>query len=106
LHSYPTDPWTIEPSVDADRPEIDLGTSPALTPPIWAQALRRHFEAAGYRVAFNTPYSGVIDAGAEAAIMIEIRRDVLGISPSSAEFLRLSSALASAPAPMHPVQSS
>ena len=99
LHSYPRDAWPIEPNCGSDRPEIDLGTDPALTPPDWARALRMHFEGAGYSVAFDTPYAGVIDAGARAAVMIEVRRDVLGDGPTSAPYRRLLDVLAEAPAP-------
>jgi N-formylglutamate amidohydrolase len=97
LHSYPRKAWPIEPNTGADRPEIDIGTDPGLTPPAWAHALRRHFEAEGYGVGFDTPYAGVIDAGAEAAVMIEIRRDLLGTGPDCDAFRRLARVLAGAP---------
>ena len=99
LHSYPVKAWPIEMDVDAYRPEIDLGTDDALTPSAWSQALQRHFESAGYSVGFNTPYAGVIDAGAAAAVMIEIRRDMLGTGPGSPEYMRLAEALRRAPSP-------
>ena len=99
LHSYPVNAWPIEMDVGAYRPEIDLGTDDALTPSAWSQALQLHFESAGYTVGFNTPYAGVIDAGAAAAIMIEIRRDVLGIGPGSPEYQRLAEVLQRAPPP-------
>ena len=44
----------------------------------WVQALTQHFREQDYEVGHNTPYAGVIDAGANAAVMIEIRRDVVG----------------------------
>ncbi len=99
LHSYPVKAWPIELNVDAYRPEINLGTDDAITPWVWSQALQRHFESAGYAVGFNTPYAGAIDAGAAAAVMIEIRRDVLGTGPGSPEYMRLAEALQRAPAP-------
>lgn len=99
LHTYPATPWPIEPQANAPRPEIDLGTSPGVTPPNWAGALRDHFEQQGFSVAENSPYAGVIDAGAEAAIMIEIRRDILGDGPGSAQWHRLTSALSAMPVP-------
>ena len=99
LHSYPVNVWPIEPNPDAYRPQIDLGTNDELTPSDWSQALQRHFESAGYTVGFNTPYAGVIDAGAAAAVMIEIRRDVLGTGPGSPEYQRLTEVLQRAPAP-------
>ena len=85
LHTYPTERWHVEPDVTADRPEIDLGATDGITPESWVEDLTRHFEDAGFNVGRNTPYVGVIDAGAHAAIMLEIRRDVLG-SPRD-EFL-------------------
>ncbi len=97
LHSYPTVPWSVEPSPNAPRPEIDLGTSQGITPDPWIKAVRKHFEAAGYQVGENTPYAGVIDAGAERAIMIEIRRDMIGIPNSSDSWQRLVAALAGLP---------
>lgn len=99
LHSYPVKAWPIELNPDACRPAIDLGTDDALTPSAWSQAPQRHFENAGYTVGFNTPYAGVIDAGAAAAVMIEIRRDVLGIGPGSPEYQRLAEVLRRAPPP-------
>jgi N-formylglutamate amidohydrolase len=99
LHSYPVDPWPIEPQADAPRPEIDLGTSPGLTPPDWTEALRDHFTRLGFTVAENAPYAGVIDAGADAAIMIEIRRDMLGMGPRSDTWSRLQKALGQMPIP-------
>lgn len=102
LHSYPETPWRIEPAGASIRPQIDLGTDEALTPPAWAEALARHFHSAGLSVAFNTPYAGVIDAGARAAVMIEIRRDLMGGGPGTDAFGRLSGILGTAPAPPPP----
>jgi N-formylglutamate amidohydrolase len=99
LHTYPVAPWPIEPQAVAARPEIDLGTSPGLTPPSWTEALRDHFERQGFTVAENAPYAGVIDAGANAAIMIEIRRDMLGVGPRSDKWSRLQEALGQMPIP-------
>ena len=61
--------------------------------------LTRHFEKAGYQVGRNTPYVGVIDAGASAAIMLEIRRDVLGSPEDAAQWNRLVRALTDMPFP-------
>jgi N-formylglutamate amidohydrolase len=99
LHSYPVNAWPIELNPDAYRPQIDLGTDDTLTPSAWSQALQRHFESAGYTIGFNTPYAGVIDAGATAAVMIEIRRDALGTGPGSLEYQRLAEVLQRAPPP-------
>ncbi|MCC5969093.1 MAG: N-formylglutamate amidohydrolase [Pararhodobacter sp.] len=99
LHTYPEKAWPIEPRIDAARPEIDLGTSAGITPIEWTAGLWAHFERHGFTVEENTPYSGVIDAGAKHAVMIEIRRDVLGSGPGSPEWHRLVSALATLPLP-------
>ena len=98
LHSYPRDRWPIEPPSDGSRPEIDLGFEPGLSPDAWVAELTAHFEARGYRVGHNTPYAGVIDAGARAAVMVEIRRDVVG-TPGDGQWTRLVSALAAMPMP-------
>lgn len=57
------------------------------------------FEAAGFDVGINVPYAGVIDAGADAAIMIEIRRDVLMYGADDEKFNRISDCLSSMPMP-------
>jgi hypothetical protein len=44
-------------------------------------------------VGHNTPYNGVIDAGADAAVMIEIRRDLVG------DWVRLIRTLSAMPMP-------
>lgn len=78
LHTYPAKPWTIERHAQGPRPEIDIAFTEGVTPPSWVSALSLHFHQQGYDVGHNTPYAGVIDAGAKAAVMIEIRRDVVG----------------------------
>ncbi|MFN8704931.1 MAG: N-formylglutamate amidohydrolase, partial [Rhodospirillales bacterium] len=77
LHTYPSEPWPIERLAQGPRPEIDIGFSDGLTPLDWVEALADHFRQHGYDVGYNTPYVGVIDAGAKAATMIEIRRDIV-----------------------------
>ena len=99
LHSYPVMPWSIESDPQAPRPEIDLGTSQGITPKFWIDAVRKHFEAEGYQVGENTPYAGVIDAGAKNAMMIEIRRDMIGIPNSSDSWGKLVKTLAGMPLP-------
>jgi N-formylglutamate deformylase len=99
LHSYPMEPWPIEPDLNASRPEIDLGHSPGLTSDSWVADLTKHFQDQGYSVGQNTPYSGVIDAGAVNAVMIEIRRDVLGAGPRSRLWNKLVGSLRSMPLP-------
>ena len=78
LHTYPASPWPIERHAGGARPEIDIGFTEGLTPPLWVDALTQHFRESGYEVGHNTPYVGVVDAGASAAVMIEIRRDIVG----------------------------
>jgi len=98
LHTYPVEPWIIERHAQGPRPEIDIGFTDGLTPPSWVSALSQHFHQRGYDVGHNTPYEGVIDAGARAAVMIEIRRDVVG-QPNGADpkWKRLIDALRSMP---------
>ena len=97
LHTYPAAPWPIERRAHGARPEIDIGFSQGLTPPLWVDALTQHFRKNGYEVGHNTPYVGVIDAGASAAAMIEIRRDIVGQPGADPKWLRLISALSTMP---------
>lgn len=97
LHTYPAEPWPIERHADEARPEIDIGFSQRLTPRLWVDALTQHFRESGYEVGHNTPYLGVIDAGASAAAMIEIRRDIVGQPSTDPKWLRLISALSTMP---------
>lgn len=97
LHTYPKEPWAIERHAGGARPEIDIGFTDGLTSAEWVVALSDHFSAAGYEVDHNSPYSGVIDAGAAQAVMIEIRRDVVGTPGDDPKWLRLISALKTMP---------
>lgn len=97
LHTYPLEPWPIERHMEGDRPEIDIGFTPILTPVGWVQSLTQHFSEAGFKVGHNTPYCGVIDAGARAAVMIEIRRDVVGRPGDNPKWRRLIHALKTMP---------
>ena len=97
LHTYPAEPWPIERHTHGQRPEIDIGFAEGLTPAAWVDALSLHFKQHGYEVGHNTPYVGVIDAGAKAAVMIEIRRDVVGIPGQDPKWLRLIEALRTMP---------
>lgn len=97
LHTYPTEPWVIERYADGPRPEIDIGFTDGLTPSTWVDSLTLHFERYGYEVGHNTPYTGVIDAGARAAVMIEIRRDIVGHLGADPKWLRLIEALRTMP---------
>lgn len=97
LHSYPVEPWSIELRPNDSRPEIDLGFTEELTPTKWVTSITNHFKNLDFEVGHNTPYSGVIDAGAKAAIMIEVRRDVIGSHQHSLQWKRLVNALNSMP---------
>lgn len=99
LHTYPKDPWKIERRPSDPRPEIDLGFEKITAPMDWINDLTKHFRECGYDVAHNTPYSGVIEIGAAAAVMIEIRRDVVG-EPNSPQWDKLIHALGSIPLPL------
>lgn len=97
LHTYPAAPWPIERYAHGARPEIDIGFTEGLTPPSWVYMLTQHFKESGYQVGHNTPYVGVIDAGASVAVMIEIRRDIFGQPGTDPKWLRLISALSTMP---------
>jgi len=97
LHTYPAEPWPIERHAHGPRPEIDLGFSEGLTPLSWVDTLTEHFQRNGYKVGHNTPYVGVIDAGAKAAVMIEIRRDIVGLPDVDPKWQRLIAALSTMP---------
>lgn len=97
LHSYPAEAWPIEPDQSAHRPEIDIGTTPGLSPRSWVDNLRGHFETHGFEVGENTPYAGVVDAGASAAVMIEIRRDILSSPADRPRWLHIVTALSGLP---------
>lgn len=97
LHTYPVEPWPIERNAVGARPEIDIGFTEGLTPLSWVAALTEHFRLHGYEVGHNSPYVGVIDAGAKSAVMIEIRRDVVGQPGADPKWFRLISALSTMP---------
>jgi N-formylglutamate amidohydrolase len=97
LHTYPREPWPIERITVGPRPEIDIGFSEGLTPISWVVALTEHFRFHGYEVGHNSPYAGVIDAGAMAAVMIEIRRDIVGVPGHDPQWCRLIDALRAMP---------
>ena len=98
LHTYPPEPWKIERHAHSPRPEIDIGFTEGLALSYRVSALFQHFRKQSYEVQHNTPYEGVIDAGAKAAVMIEIQRDVVG-QPSGTDpkWNRLVSALRGMP---------
>lgn len=94
---YPVEPWPIERHKHGPRPEIDIGFSEGLTPLSWVEALTEHLRRHGYEVGHNSPYVGVIDAGATAAVMIEIQRDIVGRPGSDSKWQRLIAALSTMP---------
>ena len=97
LHTYPSKPWVVELPSSGARPEIDIGFSEGLTPMRWVNNLTAHFKNMGYTVGHNTPYVGVIDAGANASVMIEIRRDIVGVPGADPVWQRLVNALSKMP---------
>lgn len=97
LHTYPVQPWAIEPDHSSERLEIDIGFITGLSPENWVRVLTVHFEVCGYSVGHNTPYVGVIDAGATAAVMIEIRRDIVGTPDGCPQWERLVNAMSDMP---------
>ncbi|CUH46428.1 N-formylglutamate amidohydrolase [Ruegeria atlantica] len=99
FHSYPLSAWAVEADRDAPRPEIDLGFSDGVTSEAWLASLKIHFEAFGYEVGLNTPYSGVIDVGAQDAVMLEIRRDLMSAWKDERDGGRLLDCLSKVPMP-------
>ena len=99
LHSYPRSPWKVEANPGSHRPEIDIGTDSSLTPSVWISHLKAHFEAIGFTVGQDTPYAGVIDAGSKYAVMLEIRRDILGSPDDEKKWRRMVEALSNMPIP-------
>lgn len=97
LHTYPAEPWSIERHAHGKRPEIDIGFTEGLSSRSWIRALTEHFRKHGYEVGHNTPYVGVIDVGAQEAVMIEIRRDIVGQPGSDPNWQRLISAMSTIP---------
>ena len=83
-HSYPSKalPYELE-NQSLHRPEIGIGTDAFHTPVYLKEALAESFTAAGYEVAFDTPFAGSLvplsvygkDARA-MSVMIEIRKDL------------------------------
>lgn len=97
LHTYPAEPWPIERHAAGQRPEIDIGFSEGVTPASWVTAPTKHFRLHGYEVGHNSPYAGVIDAGAMSAVMIEIRRDIVGVPGHDPKWCSLIEALRAMP---------
>ncbi len=82
IHSYPGVTLAYEPSKNAHRPEVCIGTDEYHTPHQLAQTALNIFRDYGFETAMNTPFSGTIVPAAHyrkdpsvSSIMIEIRRD-------------------------------
>ena len=82
-HSFPSRPLPYELVQDPKRPQICIGTDPFHTPRWLSSMLSTAFEAAGYEVAIDTPFSGSIvpmefynKAPEVLSVMIELRRDL------------------------------
>ena len=82
-HSFPCNPLPYEINQKGDRPEICIGTDEFHTPAALLFHLQGAFEAAGFTVATNEPFSGALvpqryyqrDARV-SSVMIEVRRDI------------------------------
>jgi N-formylglutamate amidohydrolase len=82
-HSFPSQALPYEIDQTAERPEICIGTDDFHTPELLLSCLQDAFQAAGFTVSINTPFSGAlvplryyrIDARV-SSVMIEVRRDV------------------------------
>lgn len=64
--------------------------------------MEAHFLRAGFTVGINTPDAGVHDAGARAAVIIEIRRDDLWSPDRAGPWARVVRALSGMPIPGAP----
>lgn len=80
-HSFATVPLPAEPDQAPVRPDVCLGTDPFHTPRTLVAGLQSAFEAEGFRVAVDRPFSGTIVPrrwyGADArvtSVMLEVRR--------------------------------
>ena len=80
-HSFPSRPLPYEDDQHLDRPDICVGTDPFHTPPHLRDAAVHFFEAAGWRVAVDRPFSGALVPlrfyGTDArvkSVMVEVNR--------------------------------
>ena len=83
VHSYPSEPLPYESDHKKIRPEICIGTCDFHTPKTLADLLINEFTSAGFDVALNTPFAGVLIPNMfwqkkpdVMGFMLEIRRDV------------------------------
>lgn len=82
-HSFPATALPYEADQRPNRPQICIGTDGFHTPPWLSEALVNEFEADGFSVGLNAPFSGALvpmgyfekDARVAAA-MVEVRRDL------------------------------
>ena len=82
-HSFPSAPLPYETNRSGPRPQICIGTDAFHTPAALAATARRLFEAEGFSVALDTPFSGSIvprcwyrSDRAVRSLMVEVRRDL------------------------------
>ncbi len=80
-HSFPSRPLPYEECQDERRPQICIGTDEFHTPRWLAEAAVRSFEAEGFEVAVDRPFSGAIAPSAHyqktravRSVMIEVNR--------------------------------
>lgn len=83
-HSYPSRalPYELE-NCTLPRPEIGIGTDPFHTPAYIRDRIAAAFEAAGYEVGLDTPFTGALVPNAfygrdkrVMGVMMEVRRDL------------------------------
>lgn len=82
-HSFPSSPLPYEPNQDPVRPDICIGTDPFHTPDSLRGSFVSAFEAAGYKVRLDSPFSGALvplkhyrkDPRVKA-VMVEINRSL------------------------------
>lgn len=99
LHSFNPVPLACDMDKKPNRPDICLGFNADETKPEDSilQALQEHFEDNGFKVAFNTPFSGAMTTNTRVkykSLMIEVnKRCYLGNHVIKKEMYRLSYAL-------------
>jgi len=90
-HSFSSKPLPYEKIQNNDRPDICIGTDTFHTPKSLSSLVQKFFSTRGYKVSFNTPYSGTMvpihyyhKDGKVHSVMIEINRS-LYLDEASAE---------------------
>ena len=91
-HSFPSAPLPYEKDRSAPRPQICIGTDAFHTPAALAGVAARLFEAKGFSVELDTPFSGSIvprrwyrSDPAVRSLMVEVRRDLFTDERSGAK---------------------